>query len=360
MTLKPIDPNIASAHTLPGSFYKSASLFEEVAEKVFTSSWQYLCDADILTEANTYHPINLLPGVLDEPLVLSRDKDNQLHCLSNVCTHRAKLIVEEPGRGKVLQCGYHGRCFKLNGQFKSMPGFDGVENFPSEGDSLPSLTLQNCLELLFVSINPKVSFDEVFGPVLNRVGFMGLDKMRYVATRSRDYPVAANWALYCDNYLEGFHVPFVHPGLNAALDFKNYDYELFPYCNLQVGVAKEGELTFDLPESSVDYGRNIYAYYFWVFPNLMLNFYPWGLSLNYVRPLNHKETVVHFRTYLLEGGEAIADNPGVHQTEMEDERVVESVQKGIQSRLYKSGRYSASMEKCVHHFHRLLVDALAK
>jgi len=84
----------------------------------------------------------------------------------------------------------------------------------------------------------------------------------------------ANWALYCDNYLEGFHVAYVHPALNNALDMKNYTYELFPYCNLQLGVASEGEPCFDIPEGAQDYGKNIYAYYWHVFPNLMFNFYP--------------------------------------------------------------------------------------
>ncbi len=356
MILKPIDPQISAAHTLPGSFYKSEESFQIVTEKVFARTWQYVEDEQILPHINHYHPFTLLPGVLDEPLLLTRDKENTLRCLSNVCTHRAKVIVQQPGKGKLLQCGYHGRCFRLDGQFKSMPGFDGVQNFPSDADNLPPASLVSWLKLLFVSIEPKVPFDEVFAPILERVSFMGLDNMCYSAEHSRDYPVKANWALYCDNYLEGFHVPFVHPGLNAALDFKNYDYEIFPYCNLQVGVAKEGELMFNLPETSVDYGRNIYAYYFWVFPNLMLNFYPWGLSLNYVRPINHQETMVHFRTYFIEGGEQHADKQCVHQTEIEDEEVVESVQRGIQSRLYKSGRYSATMEKCVHHFHTLLVD----
>ena len=258
----------------------------------------------------------------------------------------------------MLTCGYHGRCFHLDGSFKSMPGFEGVIDFPDKEDDLPSIPVQEWLKLLFVSLDPTVEFGEVIRPIKERVAWMPMDSLEYKPDLSQDYRVQANWALYCDNYLEGFHVPFVHPGLNAALDFKNYDYELFPYCNLQIGVSKEGEPCFDLPKSSPDYGRFIYAYYFWVFPNLMLNFYPWGLSMNVVIPLNYQETLIRFRTYQFQGTEFDWTLNQIHQTEMEDEEVVESVQKGVQSRLYKRGRFSASMEKCVHHFHRLVAEAM--
>ncbi len=182
--------------------------------------------------------------------------------------------------------------------------------------------------------------------------------MRKKKTFPTKHYIDAHWALYCDNYLEGFHIPFVHPALNAALEGDVYSYELFPYCNLQLGIAKEGEPTFDIPEDAPDYGKSILAYYYWVYPNLMFNFYPWGLSLNIVQPLSHNKTKVSFRTYFYNGKKQVAVDKGLDQTELEDEAVVESVQLGIQSRYYKRGRFSPSMEQGVHHFHRLIADAL--
>ncbi len=113
---------------------------------------------------------------------------------------------------------------------------------------------------------------------------VNITESRFEPSLSRDYLVNAHWALYCENYLEGFHIPYVHNSLNSVLDYSGYKTELFRYSNLQTGISKSGEDCFELPDSSPDFGQNISAYYFWIFPNLMFNFYPRGLSVNIVRP----------------------------------------------------------------------------
>lgn len=349
-----IHPDIRRAATLPASFYKDSAIFEQNKEKIFATTWQYAADVAALNEAANMYPFTLLPGVLDEPLLLSRAENGAVHGLSNVCTHRGKIIVEKPGKAGQLTCGYHGRCFALDGAFKRMPGFQGVENFPTGADNLARIALEEWLGLYFVSLSPFADFDLVTRPIRERTAWMPLDTLEFTEEGSVDYDVAAHWALYCDNYLEGFHVPFVHPGLNAALDFGNYDYELFSYCNLQIGIAKEGEPCFGIPEGHPDHGRRVYAYYFWLFPNLMFNFYPWGLSLNVVEPLGPARTRVRFRTYAFRGHAHLRTVNRIDQTELEDEAVVESVQQGIRSRYYRQGRFSPAMEKGVHHFHGLV------
>ena len=186
-------------------------------------------------------------------------------------------------------------------------------------------------------------------------------------TRSRDYLVRANWALYCDNYLEGFHIPYVHHGLAGALDYANYRSEVFDWCNLQVGIAASGEEAFDLPPESPDYaasrpengGQRIAGYYFWLFPNLMLNFYPWGVSVNIVKPLAVDRTKVTFLAYVWDDSRLDRGaGASLDRVEREDEQIVETVQRGVRSRIYERGRYSPSREACVHHFHRLLARTL--
>lgn len=353
-----IDKDINKANTLPGNFYKSEAVFESVKEKVFAQSWLYVSDADVVQESGAAYPFTLLDGILNEPLVFTKDKESQVHCLSNVCTHRGKVIVEKAGNNRLLSCGYHGRCFRLDGSFKSMPEFEQVENFPTKADNLTAVSFDEWLGLLFVSLNPKVDFKEMILPMQERLSFLPLDDMTFDETSSKDYFVNANWALYCDNYLEGFHIPFVHPTLNQALEFENYDYEISPYCNLQLGIGKDNEPCFDIPEGHQDYGQNVYAYYYWMFPNLMFNFYPWGLSLNIVNPLSHNKTKISFRSYFFKGTEFDIKENSLDDTELEDEAVVESVQLGIQSRFYDKGRFSPTMEKGVHHFHQLISEFL--
>lgn len=360
MNLPNIHQDIRQSATLPADFYRSDSIYRQSGEQIFAQSWQYVADADAIAATPSVYPFTLLPNLLDEPLVFTHNTDGHRYCLSNVCTHRAKVIVEAPGNDRVLRCGYHGRCFRLDGTFKSMPEFEQVTNFPTQHDNLASIPFSEWLGLLFVSLNPTVPLEEMVRPIQERMQWLPLHSLKFSAEASQDYRLPAHWALYCDNYLEGFHIPFVHPALNHALDFKNYRSEIFDYCNVQIGIADEGQPCFELPEGHPDYGQKIYAYYWWLFPNLMLNFYPWGLSLNVVVPLSKEATLVKFRSYYFEGDTHSREENQLHQTEMEDEAIVESVQKGVRSRFYKAGRFSPTMEQGVHHFHQLVARFMSE
>jgi choline monooxygenase len=241
-----------------------------------------------------------------------------------------------------------------------MPKTEGMIDFPSEQDDLPEIAVAKWRQFIFSSLYPDFEFQELIKDVEERVGWMPIKDFKYREDLSKEYYVKANWALYCDNYLEGFHIPFIHSDLNTVLDFNSYDVETFKYSNLQLGIASDNHICFDLPKESKDYGRKIAAYYFWLFPNLMLNFYPWGLSLNIITPISVNETKVQFKSYVwdeskLESG-AGAD---LEKVELEDEQIVQQVQKGISSRFYKHGRFSPTMEKGVHHFHKLVSNFMS-
>ena len=351
-----INKDIKSAATITTNFYTDPQVFETSKEKIFARTWNYICDANQLPSAEYAYPFTFLKNVIDEPLLFTRDKNSELRCLSNVCTHRGNIMVEKAGSSRILSCGYHGRCFRMDGSFKSMPAFEDVKNFPTDADNLSNIPFKKLLSHLYISLNPLVDLETMIKPVMDRISWLPLETMKYNPDLSKNYYTDAHWALYCDNFLEGFHIPFVHPALNNALDFDNYQYEIFPYCNLQLGIADEGQLCFDIPKESQDYGKKILAYYFWLFPNLMFNFYPWGLSLNIVEPLGINKTKISFRSYVFEGCEHLVNESGLDVTEMEDEAIVESVQKGIRSRYYNKGRFSAKMEQGVHHFHQLIAQ----
>jgi choline monooxygenase len=356
-----ISPEIEQAHTLPGRVYHDPAIYELQRERVFARTWQLAGDASRLKTSGRVVPFTLLEGCLDEPLVWTCDDAMKLHCLSNVCTHRGTLVVEGEGHENMLRCRYHGRRFHLDGRFHSMPEFDGVENFPTASDDLPRLATAQWGPLLFCSIDPAFSFDEWIAPIRQRVGFMPIDQYVLDPMNSRDYHIDANWALYCDNYLEEFHIPYVHrASLGGKLDYESYRTEMFDYANVQLGVAGTGEPAFDLPDGHPDAGTRMAAFYFWLFPNLMLNFYPWGLSVNIVYPIGPTRARVSFLRYTLPGAAApTGAGADLHRVEMEDEEVVEAVQRGVQSRLYTRGRYSPRREVGTHHFHRLLASFLS-
>ena len=352
-----VNPSIAEAKTIDTHFYLDPHAFEQSKQAIFSKCWQFVGDTDQIGEAGWVTPINFLPGLLNEPLVLTRDKSGNNHCLSNVCTHRGNMLVEKPCRLNELRCKYHGRRFHLDGKFLSMPEFKEVKNFPAPEDDLHQLPIHQFGKWLFSRLEDGPDPDLFFGDMTRRLSWMDFSKFRFRPELSRDYKVEAHWALYCENFLEGFHIPFVHAGLNAVIDYGNYTTELFKYSNLQIGIAKEGEMCFDLPEHSPDYGKKVGGFYFWVFPNMMFNFYPWGLSANIVKPTGISSCTVSFLTYVIDEDklrQGIGAN--LHQVEMEDEDVVQLVQKGIRSRFYKHGRYSVTRETGTHHFHRLVAE----
>lgn len=357
-----IEPDIRRATTLPGAFYNSPEGFASYREQIFARSWQMVTHAEALVKLPfDAMPFQFMDKFIEEPLLLLRDADNTLRCMSNVCTHRGKILVEHPGKlERGIVCGYHGRRFLLNGNFAAMPETEGMENFPCADDNLTQIPVRQWRQFVFTSLAPAFPFEDWIADMERKIGFMPLEHFRFDAARSRDYLVKANWALYCDNYLEGFHIPFVHKGLATSLDWGAYRTELFDWSNVQVGVSKGGEDVFDLPAGHEDYGQAIAGYYFWLFPNIMFNFYPWGLSLNIVRPLQLDLTKVSFRAYVWDasklGRGAGAD---VDLVEREDEAVVEQVQIGTRSRFYRHGRFSPKQERGVHHFHQLVTRMIS-
>ncbi len=353
-----IDPDIRKARTLASEFYTEPEYFELSKEKIFARTWQLLPAND---PSKILVPITLLPGVLDDPLLVI-NHGGRSACLSNVCTHRGKILVESACDANLIRCGYHGRRFGLDGKFLSMPEFEGVEDFPSDADDLTQVPMAECGGFQFASLGPVEPF-EVFVHPHEKLFGEAAAGLELVSTR--DYEVNAHWALYCENYLEGFHIPYVHKALNAAIDYGTYTTETFRFSSLQTASSELGAIATGFyaggeknpvaiaPGSDL----NIAARYLFIFPNLMFNFYPWGVSVNVVQPVAPDSTIVKFLTYvsdasLLEKGAGA----GLHEVELEDEAVVESVQKGIGSRFYSRGRYSTTREQGTHHFHRLIAE----
>jgi choline monooxygenase len=346
-----IDEDIRRARTLPATFYRDATVFERIRERVFARSWQLVDGAERVSRPGSVLPFTFLAPVVDEPLLLAHDAAGTVRALSNVCTHRGNLLCTEERAAQSLRCRYHGRRFGLDGRFVSMPEFEGVRDFPTAADDLPRIPLERFGPLSFAAIDPVFSFEELIAPVRERVSTLPLDRLEHDPGGSRSFEIAANWALYCDNYLEGFHVPFVHPSLAQTIDYSSYRTELFPWSSAQIAEAATAQDAFD--------GSTVAAYYFFLFPNTMLNFYPWGLSLNVVVPLGVDRTRIAYRTWVTDSSRRTRGAGGaLDDVEHEDDAIVEQVQRGIRSRLYERGRYSPTREQGVHHFHRLLMRLL--
>jgi len=356
-----VDPDITRAATLDKAFYADPEAYAAARERVFARSWQWIGDLADVAAAGSLAPRDLLPGLLDEPLLLARDGERALRCLSNVCTHRGNLLITKPCRANDIRCGYHSRRFDFTGRMTFMPEFAQAADFPSPSDDLRAVALASWAGHGFAALDPIAPLDAFIADVASRLSWLAIERFRHDASRDRDFTINAHWALYVENYLEGFHIPFVHAALNDVVDYRSYASELFRYSNLQLALAAPEGKGIQPPPDSIDHGRPVAAWYWWIFPNLMLNVYPWGLSVNLVQPLAIDRTRVAFRSYVVDATKLDSGAGGaLDRVEAEDEAIVEAVQRGVRSRFYRGGRYSPTRERGVHHFHRLLCEFMAR
>ena len=149
-----IDADISIASTLDRNFYRDEAAYALARERIFARSWQWIGRLGDIESSGSLAPRDLLPGLLDEPLLLARDVDGTLRCLSNVCTHRANLLVTSPCDANEIRCGYHSRRFDLNGRMTFMPEFGEAKGFPSPNDNLPEVPLAVWADHGFVSLEP--------------------------------------------------------------------------------------------------------------------------------------------------------------------------------------------------------------
>jgi choline monooxygenase len=333
MSIFDVHPDICQANTLSSEFYTDEKYFHESKERIFAKTWHFVGTTE---ESSNLKPFN----ISDEPFVFAKDGEN-FACFANVCTHRGAILIEKECEANGIRCRYHGRRFNLNGKFLSMPEFENVQNFPSENDDLKQIPHDFWKQFIFAAINPISPLNDFTIEMSKSVKSLE----NYKLTATKDYEVNAHWALYCENYLEGFHVPFVHPALNNEIDYGTYTTELFRYSNLQTAYDNDG---------------NLAALHYFIFPNMMFNFYPWGLSLNIVKPITPIKTTISYYTYVSDETKVGTGAGGDLETvELEDQAIVESVQRGLRSRFYNSGRYSPTREQGTHHFHRLIAEFMS-
>lgn len=315
--------------TLDPRFYRDPAWFEQQLERIFVPSWQVVL-AQVQGEHNIV-PFELIPGSLDEPLILVREED-QTRILSNVCTHRANILVDAPCSKRKLRCGYHGRRYALDGSVEASPGFSPDTREALAQANLPALPVEHWGPLTFTSLRSSGGF-EAIRQMLSPADVLPLDAAHPAETHRFDLDV--HWALYVENYLESLHVPFVHPGLQAELS--DVQVEVFEAGSLQRGLAR-GDAVLPLPEDHPEARDDVAAWYFFVFPNTMINVYPWGISLNVVLPRGPQRTRVLFRYYVWDEARRAAGAGGdLLGVEMEDEAIVSRVQRGMRSRLWRQG-----------------------
>lgn len=349
------DPNTPSAEasTPPSSWYIDLRVFELELSSVVSRSWQFVGRSDQVRNPGQY----LTTEVAKEPIVVVRANDGILRGFFNVCRHHAAAVMTSPEGGAVnLRCPYHGWTYDLTGVLIHTPEFAGVANFDRNANGLVPIQVAEWHNWIFARLEPTgPSLQEFLGSdFIDRLKPSNLERLNWLERRS--YFLNCNWKVFVDNYLDGgYHVPHIHGGLSSVLDNSKYKIEIGERYCLQSSPISAGKG--EAQTSAVRKGDR--AYYFWLYPNFMINVYQDVMDTNLVIPHGVDKTEVVFDYYFADTSESeretnLASIAVSEQIQAEDVAICESVQYGLNSRAYDKGRLSVRREAGENLFHRLL------
>jgi choline monooxygenase len=348
---------LAEAHTIPAPWYTDPRVAALEQRNVFSRTWQTVGRTDQVEKPGQY----VTATVAGEPIVVVRGSDNQLRAFFNVCRHHAMTVMTEPcGHAQHLRCPYHGWTYNLEGELRGMTEFEGVCDFDRAKNGLVPVRVETWEKFIFVTLDPQAApLRDFLGELVQRANPLGFSELKFVERRS--YIQQCNWKVYVDNFLDGgYHVPHMHKGLNSVLDYTNYTIETLERCCVQ-----SSPVTVDSSSESnaAATRKGNRAYYFWQYPNFMLNWYEGYLDTNLVIPLGVDRCEVIFDFYF--GDTSPAQMPYIRQSievservQQEDIVICDGVQRGLSSRAYQAGRLSVRREAGEHLFHRLLAADL--
>ena len=343
------------AHTIPAEWYTDERVAELERRTVFTRTWQMIGRAEQLAQPGQF----ITAEVAGEPIVAVRGADNQLRAFYNVCRHHAAAVMTEPcGTAQHLRCPYHGWTYGLDGALKGVPEFDGVQCFERSQMGLVPVRVELWEKFVFVCLDPNaVSLSDYLGAMVQQFKPMHLEKLHFAERRV--FELKCNWKVFVDNYLDGgYHVPHLHKGLNSILEYKNYTIENNGrFCLQSSPIDPSGG------EAMTAQVRQGQALYYWLYPNVMFNWYEGYLDTNLVFPIAIDHMLVAFDFYFADVSPAAAarNKQSMDVSERiqdEDHSICESVQRGLKSRAYGTGRLSVRREAGEHLFHRLLAQDL--
>jgi choline monooxygenase len=348
---------LAEAHTIPASWYTDVRVAELEKQNVFARTWQAIARTEQLSINGQYVTANLA----GEPIVVVRGSDGKLRGFFNVCRHHAMIVMNEPcGHAQHMRCPYHGWTYSLEGELRGMTEFEGVRDFDRAQNGLVPVRVETWENFVFVNLDPHAApLEDFLGALVGLARPLAFAKLKFVERRS--YTLDCNWKVYVDNFLDGgYHVPHMHKGLNSVLDYKNYTIENVDRCCVQ---SSPVAVDTDSEASAAATRKGDRAFYFWQYPNFMLNWYEGYLDTNFVIPLAVDRCEVIFDFYFGDTdaskmpyiGESIEVSERVQQ---EDIVICAGVQRGLGSRAYQAGRLSARREAGEHLFHRLLAADL--
>jgi len=334
----------AAPATLPAEYYRGDSAWPIERRAIFAKAWLFLGHESQVSEPGQW----IAETLAGWPIVAVRGEDGVLRAFHNVCRHRAGPLTDaDSGRCEngALVCRYHGWRYALDGRLRAARDFGQADGFDPRDYALMPVRVCVWRGLVFVTLDEAAApITDILAPIDARLG--GADWEGLALASRRAHPIACNWKTYVENYLEGYHIPVMHPSLDAEVDSARYS------------VAMEGGVAFHHAPSKDPDG--VYDGLFaWIWPNWAINVYKTGLMIERMSPIGpHDVRLDYF--YLTPAGAPVAEATMAMSDVVtaEDKWIVERVQENLNAGIYATGRLSPKHEGCVAAFQGFVRAAL--
>jgi len=357
--------SLAEGWTLPASCYSDPAVAQGERELIFTRTWQYVGHAALVEQRASFFSSR----VGHVPIVVVRDRDDKLRGFVNVCRHRGHLVASGSGCRETLQCPYHAWTYGLDGSLRRAPRSEREPGFDPEAFSLLPVSVDVWGPFVFANVDPGApALADSLAGVRELVESSGLD-LDTLGFRERvEWEMPANWKNAIENYLECYHCPVAHPGLAKVVDVDVDSYALVErelsssqFASLRPGV-RDGRIRNVPYRPRTDEVEG--AQYHYVWPATTINIEPGrpNLSMDVTVPGTEPGRCTGWTDYFF--GEDVTEEEAAEivafsqQVAAEDQSLVQSVQAGLESGAVPQGRLLLSSERLIHHFQRLVFEAL--
>ncbi len=347
------------ARGLPAAAYTSEAIFQLENERIFADSWVFAGLAHELARPGDAVPVT----VAGRPVLLVRDADGEVRAFHNVCRHRCLKLVDEPCNvGPTIQCPYHSWTYRLDGALHIAPYFGGRDpravpaGFDRAEHGLVPVRVATWHDWVFVNLNGTAPpIEDFVAPLQRHLGGLDLSRMKHVVTIDLG-EIAANWKLLMENFIEPYHVPFVHATTTEQPLTDHYTVNEPGCLGCAVDVSAEAKRDDTLSADSR---------YLTLFPNFVLGLYlPDQVGVHLDVPLAPGRTSQRRAVYSLQA-ETVSDE---HADELarlwrdvhvEDQVICERLQEGRASAVADDGGVLSPLwEDAVRSFQERVVKSL--
>jgi len=330
---------------LPARYYVEPAIYESERQQIFRRHWHMLGPESAVSEPGQY----LAGELAGWKLFLLRGRDGTLRAFHNVCRHRgARLLEEGRGHSAMLRCPYHLWVYDQDGSLRKAPWFGEDPGFRLEDWPLRAVSVETWRGLVFVSPAPKTGLLEQLGDLPEEVADYPIESFTAVATER--FLMKSNWKTYTDNFVEGYHVPGIHPALTKVIEFEGFE-----------TIARQNVVRMTAPQRD---GSIYGGKWLWAWPNWTLSVFPGGMNTSRINPISPDETELVYDFYFAETSAAhaaerrstIETNCGIVR---EDFGICEHTQRNYVSGAYVPGPLSPRHEQSVAYFQHKVLEALS-